>query len=763
MKQLGYPDGNILGLTDGRSLDSRQVPYPYQEPRVTRALQMHSSLVQRLSLSTVMEGHQGCVNALAWNKTGSLLLSGSDDTRANIWDYATQKLLYSVDTGHSANIFCIKFMPETGDEVVVSGAGDAEVRVHRIIQGAESAGSGPVSEPSAIFRCHERRVKKLAVENGNPHVIWSASEDGTLRQHDLREGESCSLQGSSDHECRNVLIDLRGGAKRSLSSPSRHCLPLKTCAISPTRPHHLLIGGSDAFARLYDRRMLPPPTSSQSQSKPPPCVCYFCPVHLSDHSRSGLHLTHVTFSPDGKEVLLSYSGEHVYLMDANCASDVPKRTLLTPMLNGTNIEMPVPSVDTATLSHRRNIVRLQECEELLDEARRAMEEGNCLYAIEASSEVIDAGGRVMGPGLRHDCLCLRAVAFLKRGWKNDIHMAIRDCNEARAINQTSIEAHYKMSEALSQLGKHKDALEFAMRAYHLDPSDNFLSEQVTKLRAKLTAAEVARNNTAEREAKGERQSRIRTLSKFLFRSDPDQSDSSQESRRADRDESDVDEDMEMEMEIEMSVSGDDERNTEPGARPTSSLNLRLRRRGDPLRDRGNSESSTGVSESTSASNSENSTPQVEVAVDMRQRYVGHCNTGTDIKQASFLGERGEFIASGSDDGRWFIWHKKTGRLLKMLAGDESVVNCVQGHPFDCSVATSGIDSSIKLWTPCADGPSVTGGVAGPESGDLLRIMVENQHQMRRHREIGLPFELLQRIRVHDGPEGAAHPFECSQS
>ncbi len=32
--------------------------------------------------------------------------------------------------------------------------------------------------------------------------------------------------------------------------------------------------------------------------------------------------------------------------------------------------------------------------------------------------------------------------------------------------------------------------------------------------------------------------------------------------------------------------------------------------------------------------------QTEVAIDMRQRYVGHCNTGTDIKQASFLGERG---------------------------------------------------------------------------------------------------------------------------
>ena len=33
--------------------------------------------------------------------------------------------------------------------------------------------------------------------------------------------------------------------------------------------------------------------------------------------RSSLHLTHVTFSPNGEEILISYSGEHVYLMDVH--------------------------------------------------------------------------------------------------------------------------------------------------------------------------------------------------------------------------------------------------------------------------------------------------------------------------------------------------------------------------------------------------------------------------------------------------------------
>lgn len=46
----------------------------------------------------------------------------------------------------------------------------------------------------------------MQVEVGNPNIVWSASEDGTLRQHDFREGASCPPAGSSHQECRNVLV-----------------------------------------------------------------------------------------------------------------------------------------------------------------------------------------------------------------------------------------------------------------------------------------------------------------------------------------------------------------------------------------------------------------------------------------------------------------------------------------------------------------------------------------------------------------------------
>lgn len=60
---------------------------------------------------------------------------------------------------------------------------------------------------------------------------------------------------------------------------------------------------------------------------------------------------------------------------------------------------------------------------------------------------------------------------------------------------------------------------------------------------------------------------------------------------------------------------------------------------------------------------------------------------------------GQFIAAGSDDGNLFIWDRHTTNLVRVIPGDESIVNCVQSHPHTCLLATSGIESVVKLWAP----------------------------------------------------------------
>ncbi|RUO95625.1 hypothetical protein BC936DRAFT_143592 [Jimgerdemannia flammicorona] len=86
--------------------------------------------------------------------------------------------------------------------------------------------------------------------------------------------------------------------------------------------------------------------------------------------------------------------------------------------------------------------------------------------------------------------------------------------------------------------------------------------------------------------------------------------------------------------------------------------------------------------------------------DVVMKYKGHRNEQTMIKEANFYGPRSEFILSGSDDRRVFVWDRKTAKIVCLLEGDSRVVNCVQPHPHhDPILATSGIDSDVKLWYP----------------------------------------------------------------
>jgi hypothetical protein len=94
------------------------------------------------------------------------------------------------------------------------------------------------------------------------------------------------------------------------------------------------------------------------------------------------------------------------------------------------------------------------------------------------------------------------------------------------------------------------------------------------------------------------------------------------------------------------------------------------------------------------------------------KYDGHRNIDT-VKDVNFLGARDDVIVSGSDDGRWFAWDKRSGDLRGLWTGDSSVVNVMKGHPHlpgachrssslacaltrrDTVCAVSGIDDTVR--------------------------------------------------------------------
>ncbi|XP_028993204.1 DDB1- and CUL4-associated factor 6 isoform X2 [Betta splendens] len=82
---------------------------------------------------------------------------------------------------------------------------------------------------------------------------------------------------------------------------------------------------------------------------------------------------------------------------------------------------------------------------------------------------------------------------------------------------------------------------------------------------------------------------------------------------------------------------------------------------------------------------------------VKKVYKGHRNSRTMIKESCFWGKN--FVMSGSDCGHIFIWDRHTAEHLMLLEADNHVVNCLQPHPYDPILASSGIDYDIKIWSP----------------------------------------------------------------
>ncbi|XP_042508554.1 DDB1- and CUL4-associated factor 8-like isoform X1 [Macadamia integrifolia] len=119
---------------------------------------------------------------------------------------------------------------------------------------------------------------------------------------------------------------------------------------------------------------------------------------------------------------------------------------------------------------------------------------------------------------------------------------------------------------------------------------------------------------------------------------------------------------------------------------------------------------------------------------MPQVYTGHMN-GETVKGVGFFGPKCEYVVSGSDCGRIFIWNKKGGQVMRAMEADKHVVNCIDPHPHATFLASSGIENDVKIWIPKAS-----------EKASLPVNLEQLKHQ-RRHLlyRISYPKELMFQI------------------
>lgn len=619
-------------------------------------LHVTDDFVQRLGLEKELEGHNGCVNCLEWNETGRTLASASDDVQVILWDPFLHKKIHTIATGHHGNIFSVKFLPKSSDGVLVTGAGDCRIRVHDV----------GLSETTHVCSCHTGRVKRLATAPNVPYMFWSAAEDGTVMQFDLRMPHSCS------REVNNVLVNLLNHLGRYAEA--------KCLAINPQRPELLAVGANDPYIRLYDRRMIKPTTveyppdnvtrsnwerqnymasrageGDLEDNLPHGCVQYYVAGHLpvkqQDYRKKYRNLasTYLTFSADGNELLVNLGGEQIYLFDINNKRKPKKFDIqavnfdnLKPFKercgssngysngfrNGTNgfaassngvtrstnrVTSIFPSspateikcdFETPTLPFRIEALKLS--------ANDAFERQHYTLAISLYNKAISycpSAAVLYGN---------RAAAYMKRGWDGDVYAAMRDCHTALQLDPDHMKAHFRLARCLYELQWVQEASD-CMQAFKSKFPDHVHSHACKALVKDIETASASK---------------------------PD----------FDAESEDMD--------------------------PSAELP-------DPFKS--NSSNHCSVSQQERAWR--------EMAYDYEIRFCGHCNTTTDIKEANFFGSQGQYIVAGSDDGSFFIWDRHTTNIMRVLRGDDSIVNCLQPHPSYCLLATSGIDPVVRLWSP----------------------------------------------------------------
>jgi WD40 repeat protein len=88
--------------------------HPFQGRNLKNDIYFDHSTTLRFKKQSLLN-HSGCVNTVAWNDSGELVISGSDDCHINIWQPFQKKLVADIDTRHTGNIFCAKFMHKSND------------------------------------------------------------------------------------------------------------------------------------------------------------------------------------------------------------------------------------------------------------------------------------------------------------------------------------------------------------------------------------------------------------------------------------------------------------------------------------------------------------------------------------------------------------------------------------------------------------------------------------------------------------------------
>ncbi|XP_076239043.1 DDB1- and CUL4-associated factor 6 isoform X2 [Calliopsis andreniformis] len=727
-------------------------------------MQLYSSskasleLIQRMALLKRLKVHNGCVNSVCWNSTGELILSGADDQHLVITNAYNYKVLTDYKTSHRANIFCAKFLPHSQDHHIVSCSGDGIILYTDLMRKRETFRNQ--------FNCHSGTTYEVATIPSEPYIFLSCGEDGTVRWFDLRLKEKCDTP-----QCREDVIISCERAVTALS-------------VNLHWPYQLAVGCSDSVVRIFDRRMLMP-TVNERVAGIGRALCSFTVPEFEGNSH---RMTSLNYSPDGQEVLVSYSSDHLYLFNVKDQGSVHlKKDIGVGKGEGKKQRLRSP------LPVRR--LRLRgDWSDTGPDARPEREGGR-----RSGTEIAQAR-----PVL-HTSLMQRMTDVLSRmlndpatraalcgGGEDSIEGVIDHQDHAQNTNENTTETSEDRpnepegTERVPTQGSHgteiseRQASSFdgtSCSSTQSDPGPSCSTEITNETQSKelLTPRDSdsdesqlkCKSNVPTETESSQRETQTSSTQPCPSHTVEDSNDTGDEDQNTREDspctsmENKQEGHMMENLRDRLSKMRDgflEKHGSEPAVsltytdKSSTSATISLGVADEVTRDSyqagpsGSHSSGTysdkshdkhlrfsdmqeKTDESTFTDSDDDDIVEIRNRLKnqleedgesrsrrgsasfdkscselcVKQKYMGHRNARTMIKEANFWGN--DFVMSGSDCGHVFVWEKDTARLCMLLEADQHVVNCLQPHPYLPLLATAGIDYDVKLWAPINEEPS----------------------------------------------------------
>uniref|UniRef100_A0A8C7ZDF5 Ddb1 and cul4 associated factor 6 n=1 Tax=Oryzias sinensis TaxID=183150 RepID=A0A8C7ZDF5_9TELE len=701
--------------------------------------------VQRLKLESTLNVHDGCVNTISWNETGEYILSGSDDTFLVITNPYNKKVKTSIRSGHRANIFSAKFMPHTNDQEIISCSGDG------IIYYTHTEKS-PEHNRQCQFTCHYGTAYEIMTVPNDPCTFLSCGEDGTVRWFDLRMKTSCTKEDCKD----DILINCRRAATSISISPLVPYYLAVGCSDSSVRIYDRRMLGTRATGNYTGRG-----TTGM-------CV-RFVPAHLSNKSCRVTSLCYsedgqevlVSYSSD---YIYLFDPKDDQARELKGPSEDRREELRQPPVK--RLRLRGDWSDTGPRARPEsererdgeqspNVSLMQRMSDMLsrwfEEASEAQSSRGARPQARPrvdSTQEPNAPERPSGPNPTEEPAspAEAAAAALKSTSSSGSSSTVTatptssssplessapssspiasspDSEQSRASSSvppaaTSVSTS-RPNTAEPVLSLHYSSEGTTTSTIKLDFTDEWSVEgDVCKTSGVISTKMYLKwylNGQKLPPAPSAEPPCSSSGSAGPSRSGPQEGSPERVSAEASRD---------------RNPSGASEdtsggcRRAEPAGEEGEGSQSQPARGGqdsddsddDPipipmsrLRGQGQRRSAAARIQELFRRRKERREMEESETQNIRRPsvkmvYKGHRNSRTMIKESCFWGNN--FVMSGSDCGHIFIWDRHTAEHLMLLEADNHVVNCLQPHPYDPILASSGIDYDIKIWSPLEESPS----------------------------------------------------------